>query len=355
MLSRIPRPRLASLLFGWLTFVLCGNGGGINSATLVLANTLRRKEAGDGSSPTLVTEEVSDHQCWIFTHLQKCGGTTIKAIIHQRWGKRRSIYDSEQWKAGDDKTMQYAKHLLRGRRWEVIAGGYTEGLRPYVGDQCKWFTMFRHPVSRLVSAYFYCRTSPSDMACGSKVVNANNVDLVTFAKHWGNFALRQFALSLVDVGDVIQDAMDTSSAVTDNSKLKNPGWYILKEYLERKGQAFEVSDGRGEELPDRAMYDMLQPTRELLRRNFTAVGILENFDETLELFNRALGMPDLDWQKSFSNQGIGNVDRIYEKEKKKVLVEAWTNAEIKKYIGLDLLLYEHAVAVFNEQKKLHGI
>ncbi|CAN0469810.1 unnamed protein product, partial [Scytosiphon promiscuus] len=58
-------------------------------------------------------------------------------------------------------------------------------------QKCQWFTLFRHPVSRMVSAYYYCKEAPSDTACASEILNARDVDLVTFAKHWGNFALRQ--------------------------------------------------------------------------------------------------------------------------------------------------------------------
>lgn len=40
----------------------------------------------------------------------------------------------------------------------IMTGPYMEIVRPPVSeDKCKWFTVFRHPVARVVSAYFYCR------------------------------------------------------------------------------------------------------------------------------------------------------------------------------------------------------
>lgn len=56
---------------------------------------------------------------------------------------------------------------------------------------------FSSPVSRVVSAYFYCQRAPHDQLCVAVVMDAAKVDLLTFAEHWGNYALRQFALASI--------------------------------------------------------------------------------------------------------------------------------------------------------------
>ena len=60
----------------------------------------------------------------------------------------------------------------------------------YGGERCQWFTMFRDPIARVVSAYFYCKHAPIDPLCATSIMRANKVDLLTFAQHWGNFGLR---------------------------------------------------------------------------------------------------------------------------------------------------------------------
>ncbi|CAN0360985.1 unnamed protein product, partial [Scytosiphon promiscuus] len=45
----------------------------------------------------------------------------------------------------------------------------------------------RSPVSRVVSAYFYCKQARTDQLCGGRIVDARKVDLLTFAEHWGNY------------------------------------------------------------------------------------------------------------------------------------------------------------------------
>ncbi len=145
-------------------------------------------------------------QCWIFMHLQKSGGSTIKAMLKDNWGSEYFIYDSMRWKLGDKFSLEFAERLATGVPYKVMAGGYPEALgrSPSVDSACRFFTMFRHPISRMVSAYFYCRVAPRDVACASEIVRARDVDLLTFAKHWSNFAVRQFALRFVPADDVLE-------------------------------------------------------------------------------------------------------------------------------------------------------
>ena len=151
--------------------------------------------------------ELQENQrCWIFMHLQKSGGSTIKNMLNRK--RRRSeysIYDSKQWKRGDDFSSAFGRRLARGSTRKIVAGGYPEALRrlPSVESSCRFFTMFRHPISRMVSAYFFCQLHEEDSACASGIVRARHVDLLTFAKHWSNFAVRQFALSFVPAEDVM--------------------------------------------------------------------------------------------------------------------------------------------------------
>lgn len=357
MISRTPRSRLASCVLA-LVF-LFSSGGGKPAITVIaspvqIIETSDREVASSSNSTVLsLSDGGMDNRCWIFTHLQKCGGSTVKEIILHRWGEDFHIYDNRHWKRGDTFTAQFAEHLLAGS-WHVSGGGYVEGLRSHLRDRCDWFTMFRHPIPRLVSAFFYCKEVPTDVACASDKVDARVVDFVTFAKHWGNFAMRQLALGLIDVGDVIRDRGAIGNNLRRDGSLKGSGWYMVKVHLERERQSVQRLGGV-QSLPDEALHDFLLPTLKMLQNNYTAVGILEHFEESLELFNRALGMPELDWHTSFAKYSIMKKDRAFETQEKKLLAEAWTNGEIKQYIVLDLVLYDHAVAIFNRQKDYYSI
>lgn len=366
------------------------------------------------------------------------------------WRFRYFIYDSTRWKLGNKFLLSFARKFAKDHKWSVMTGGYPEALRhsPTLAENdCRWFTLFRHPISRLVSAYFYCRKCPGDVACASEVLNARNVDLITFAEHWGSFGVRisilnssnfvnvevrwrrhdfiygvsgmligvvfilrysgkpggvnilggvrgrvgyfpippldlageelssfcsvwtytqphpctahenplqvrQFALSLVDSDEVMAYARSPEGRaklpqVPDVDKVS--GWYLLKMYLDDKASAVGV------DIPDIAMYDMLEPIQEMLRSDYAAVGILEEFNTTLSLFDAALDMPGVNWQSSFFEKGRVNVDHMFKAQEAAALEQAWTDPKVQKFIWLDLLLYSQAVAIFHDQVRSFGL
>lgn len=81
-------------------------------------------------------------KCWVFTHMGKAGGSTVKGLMdasikhtHHTIG----LYQNHQWMRGKDSV----KKGLETTKYTMIFGPYAEALRPYGGNNCKWFTMFR--------------------------------------------------------------------------------------------------------------------------------------------------------------------------------------------------------------------
>lgn len=100
---------------------------------------------------------------------------------------------------------------------------------------------------------------------------------------------------------------------------------------------------------EKTLEGLLAPVQRLLRDKYTAVGILENFNMTARLFNRALDVPDFDWVKAKNVVGNKKVDLVSGDEEREVLQDTWEDTDIKKFIALDLLLYEQAVSVHLRQ------
>lgn len=218
--------------------------------------------------------------------------------------------------------------------------------------------------------FFIRREDPSDQLCASDIVSSRGVDLATFAKHWGNYAVRQFVLGFVSPDDVrdyllASPARGEGGALTEDQVDKMPGWYMLKLFLHGRSisaglHEYPVDYGErdvqnNDDDDEAALREMLLPVQDLLRDQYAAVGILEEWGDTLSLFNAALGVPGMDWHERFEATGKLNVDVRFEGQKRKALEEAMTDAEIKRHLWLDLLLYEHAVDVFHQQKQQYGI
>lgn len=99
-----------------------------------------------------------------------------------------------------------------------------------------------------------------------------------------------------------------------------------------------------------------EPVRELIANNYTAVGILEEFNSTLHLFNRALGIPGMDWPEYSHTYGERNsMAAKYEEEKEQVLKAAESDPRIKSSLRLDLLLYAYASSIHQEQLLRYGL
>lgn len=98
-------------------------------------------------SATLGTPEVDDlpfgtGKCWIFVHMNKSGGTSVKKLlspwIQQQNNVSQGLFDSKEWASGAEYAQSYT-----GTGYTMTWGGYTEGLRPYAAENCMWFTVFR--------------------------------------------------------------------------------------------------------------------------------------------------------------------------------------------------------------------
>lgn len=211
------------------------------------------------------------------------------------------------------------------------------------------------PVPRLVSAFFYCRKSV-DGLCAQNIVKATDIDLTTFARHWGNYGLRQFALAFV-LPEAVFSAETDDNCKGDREDNRCSGWYRLKLYLDNleTDQGSRWSEEGQESFSTLAMYNLLKPAQELLNSKYAAVGLLEDWDNTMLLFNPSLELPNFDWPRSFRDIGKKNKNEQFHMEHSEALAMAWTDPEIRKYIALDIILYDFAVSVHDRQIQEYGL
>lgn len=334
-------PRAPSPLWLWavlLVGIFCRPTAGEGDANREVVLVAEQGAAGNAASL-----QQGDEKCWIFTHMPKSGGSTIKAILNARWGRENVfLYNSDAWKLGEEHAATFAQYPMDR---QVAVGGYSEVLRRHGGQGCKWFTMFRHPIDRVVSAYYYCHNKPQDQACASSAMVASEVDLLSFARMWGNFAVRQFSLGELDIDTVMRVA-------TSPEEREWPAWYMVKEHLMKTDAARQDINAVG---ADAALHGKVGFTQDLLRDEYVAVGILEEFNATMTLFDRVLGMPKLGWGKYFDLKGVANKNKDFASVKDKALEAAHGDERIKYFLRLDIELYDYAVRLFHEQLARAGL
>lgn len=276
-------------------------------------------------------QEGGGEDCWIYMHMPYSGGNGVRELLVERLRDEEALFDTVQWRKG----RSYAMNLMGQSRWRVLHGGCVESLRQYGGKKCKWFTVFSHPIARLLAAFQHCREDPDDPSCPTTVSSGGqSPDLLAFAEHWGNRALRQFAMY-----NISSDAASDWAAASGRGK-SLPSWDLVAEYLGRHGDA---DDESGSELDA-----FLETAQDTLRSKYDAVGVVESFGATLQLFDKALGIPGVKWSAEMNAPPDGALRR-------EVMLEAMGDPRIQHYLRLDIRLYELALEIFQEQASHYGV
>lgn len=81
--------------------------------------------------------------CWVYTHMNKSGGSTVKTLLLRHIEDSRvsnGLISERVYQRGESRLKRFGH-----QNYTITAGGYTEGLRTFGGgvEDCKWFTMVR--------------------------------------------------------------------------------------------------------------------------------------------------------------------------------------------------------------------
>ena len=206
----------------------------------------------------------------IFTHV----------VVHTLHGFERACDEMEwDWKAKRcaaggalDKDAAQTRPRLLSKGHALSMAASTPWLRP----ACKWITVAREPVARLVSAFFFCRSSAAnrrDPLCGSSHFQYTNSTVLHFAQHWGNFAFRELLL---------HPRLRGTAATGTAFRPASPVWWAWKR---------AVGDAENLWTPEGRV--AFETTRHVLDDGtlFDTVGLLERFNDTCRLLDRLYPLP----------------------------------------------------------------
>ena len=232
------------------------------------------------------------NEALIFLHIPKAGGSTLYKILEQHYPRSKTVkLDSLQ--AARFKTLPAEE---RGR-YRLLQGHVYFGLHRFIPRVSTYITFLRRPVERVVSFYYYARSTPDHYLY--PVLAAEPLDLKTVL------------------------ARD------------------LTEEL-RNGQT-RLLAGEEWEDPQRAVtLAALEQAKTNLRNHFRVVGLLEEFDASLLLLRRAFG-----WDLPFYLK-----DNVTKEKPPDTSLDIETRRLIEDANSLDIELYEFARNLFDAQ--LHG-
>jgi len=94
----------------------------------------------------------------LFDHLPKCGGTTLSSYLAMNYPIRKSFSTGSRPAGPVDRFKAYPQKKRYG--YDLIQGHLVHRLVDYVHPDCLKITVFRDPVERLISGYYYAKENP---------------------------------------------------------------------------------------------------------------------------------------------------------------------------------------------------
>ena len=260
----------------------------------------------------------------------------------------------------------------------MMVGDYTMGLCNLLpGNRpCAYYTMLREPRKRIASSYLHCQYEPDDQLCMSHVLQAKEATFKQWVQHQGNYLFKQLTFDLQQSLSIeeqyaaylnytkhrkLVEKMGATGAWT--GRVAKP--VITKEEEEdlivqmlhfKPNMLWLLEQRRGFTVTERDAQSVIQ----LLEYHFAVIGLVERFDESLEMYETVFGLPYPDAIRHKTEEQAGHQMHVHEgedlvkrKETQKRLVDMFdTDPELDQMISIDLALYDKAVDLFEEQHEV---
>jgi hypothetical protein len=216
----------------------------------------------------------------IYLHIPKTGGRSLQNILLRRYSGDEAVVDAHNKL---DEIADWPEERKRNIRY--LQGHIMYGAHRMLPQECSYITTLREPIDRVISHYYFIKRNTS---------------------HALNRVVREQAIGLEDY---------VTSGVCD--EVSNDQARLIA------GVARDSSVDTD---------DILKMAKENIDRKFIVAGIVEQFDETLMLLKRRLGLRNIFY--GVRNQTIGRPlkDQIPER----------TLDLIRERNYADIALYEHA-------------
>jgi hypothetical protein len=231
----------------------------------------------------------------IFLHIPKNAGTSMRQVFARQYsGKPVYTFGSEHVR-----ELEQFRALSQAKRdaYQGIMGHIQYGIHQYWSDPATYITLLRDPVERTISSYYYIQHNPNH----PRHAHYRGVSLLEYAQK-------------------------------ETRGERQTRWLV----------GFRPDGGLyGDEHPLPA--NALEIAQEHLQTHFSVVGLVEEFDQTLLLLQKALG-----WQNIYYARQNVNESRQYE------IVPPDVMAALRQQSEPDASLYAYGRQLFEQQKAAYG-
>ncbi|MBN1536756.1 MAG: glycosyltransferase [Anaerolineales bacterium] len=236
----------------------------------------------------------------IFFHIPKAGGTSLDAILERQFDPSQ-VYTMDrinvQEAANEFKELPFEERkkyrLLKGHMWFGLK------LHEYMPQPCKYVTMLREPIDRVISHYYYAKRTSNHYLY--EKIAAENITLK-------DYVTRQLTLEV------------NNGQTRLLAELNHPVPY-------------------GE-----APQELLESAKQNLSDYFVMMGLMERFDESLLIMKRLFGWDDVFYERKNVSKERSAINEL----------PADVLDVIVAHNQLDIELYKHVQALLDEMIAQQG-
>lgn len=110
----------------------------------------------------------------LFDHLPKCGGLSLIFYLRKNY-LRRKTYAIKSIGNNLYPALFTTLPIQKRYNYDLICGHSAKKLLEYVSPDCLKMTVFREPIERIISHYFYAKRFPNHYL--NKIIHENNLGL----------------------------------------------------------------------------------------------------------------------------------------------------------------------------------
>jgi hypothetical protein len=237
----------------------------------------------------------------IFLHIPKTAGTTLETILDREYSHDATFVVGVPRGTTEEAFSQWP--LERRQKTRLVYGPMGFGVHEHCGRPATYTTLLRHPVTRVVSTYHYIRRRPNHTHY--QRLTAGSMGLMDFVRE-----------GVFKIG-------------VDNGQTR---------LLSGAPKSGDQIGFRG------CTRDHLELAKTNLTHHFSAVGLMERYDASLLLMQRAYGWKTPYCVSQNVRQGRSQREELSQADRD----------TIAEYNQLDLELYAHAQALFQQQFQRQG-
>ncbi|XP_070563069.1 uncharacterized protein [Ptychodera flava] len=213
----------------------------------------------------------------VFVHNQKSGGSTAKNCLKDIM----KFYGHEQpLLAANPNAEEFFAQMLKDGPGQDLARSYmgdsTFGICDFTDKPCSYFTVLRDPYERVISSHNMCKLTEDQAQC--IVRNATELSLKEWALHQGSFFFRQLLANPLFFTKEYTKLIDKLRGPEDPPTEKIPPWWRIELILNKM-------------MDEKQKMVALQYILDNLESWFAVIGLTDEYDTNLILFERAFGLP----------------------------------------------------------------